>query len=155
MEDILPQGERGLSLRITPTEGEIATLLERIHEFADEAALPPALGYRLALAAEELAVNTLHHGAGAHLIAMRLRPSGDGWELTVEDDGPAFDPLLQPEADTESDLDDRAIGGLGLHLIRGFARALRYERGDGRNRLTALFVAGPPPDARIADGDSA
>lgn len=141
MEDILPEGARGLSLRIAATQSEVETLLERIHDFADEAALPPALGYRLALAAEELAVNVLSHGVGAHFLAMRLLPSGDGWELTMEDDGPAFDPLLQPEADTASDLDDRAVGGLGLHLIRGFARALRYERSDGCNRLTALFGA--------------
>ena len=56
--------------------------------------------------------------------------------VTIEDDGIAFDPLAAPEAQPMSGLDDARIGGFGIKLFRESSHSARYERSEGRNRLT-------------------
>ncbi|GAB0115899.1 ATP-binding protein [Acidisoma sp. C75] len=140
-----PEGPQDFRRRIAPTEAEVGALIDEVHAFADEAGLEPGQAYRIALAAEELTVNILTHSTGVQDIALSIRPVATGWQLTVEDDGAPFDPLSRPPADTESALEERAVGGLGLHLILQFANALDYQRAGGHNRLTAVFATGPRP----------
>jgi len=49
----------------------------------------------------------------------------------------AFDPLVQaPAPDTTSDIKTRAVGGLGVHLVRPVTDLASYERKDNQNRHT-------------------
>ena len=56
--------------------------------------------------------------------------------LVMEDNGQPFDPTQDMDADVTSSLEERAIGGLGLHLVKSFADRVSYEFVAGRNRLT-------------------
>ena len=47
-----------------------------------------------------------------------------------------FDPTKQAEADTTLSVEERAIGGLGIHLVRQIMDVISYERIDGFNVLT-------------------
>ena len=58
-----------------------------------------------------------------------------GVMLTVEDDGPAFDPLSLPAPDLTASLEARRVGGLGVFLVRQVMDSVRYERRDTTNRL--------------------
>ena len=53
----------------------------------------------------------------------------------VEDDGQPFNPLEAPEADTTKPLEERTIGGLGIHLARKLIDGLEYQRQEGKNLL--------------------
>lgn len=53
--------------------------------------------------------------------------------------GSPFDPREAPAPDLNSALDERDIGGLGLHLLRTLAEGLDYERRDGAN-LTRFWI---------------
>jgi len=55
---------------------------------------------------------------------------------TVSDDGKAFNPLEQSPPDIHAPLEDRKIGGLGIHLLRTLMEKVEYRRDDGRNHLT-------------------
>ena len=44
-----------------------------------------------------------------------------------------FNPLELPRPDTDSSLDDRAIGGLGIHFVRTLMNDMTYRREGGRN----------------------
>ncbi|EHL99969.1 ATPase/histidine kinase/DNA gyrase B/HSP90 domain protein [Acetobacteraceae bacterium AT-5844] len=127
-----------LDLRLPPTAEGIGTMLDRLEAYAEDASLPPALASHLCLICEELAANIAEHAtpAGASLIAVTVRPEGAALRVMVEDDGPAFDPLHAPAPDTAAPLEERAIGGLGLHFVRTLAREVCYARADGRNRLS-------------------
>jgi len=59
-------------------------------------------------------------------------------ELAVEvgDQGVEFDPLAASPPDLTLDLAQRPIGGLGIHLLKSFAKSLTYRREQGWNRLT-------------------
>jgi serine/threonine-protein kinase RsbW len=44
--------------------------------------------------------------------------------------------------DTDLPLEEREIGGLGVHFAKVMTRELAYAREDGRNRVIAVFDAG-------------
>ncbi|MBQ7514526.1 MAG: ATP-binding protein [Prevotella sp.] len=56
--------------------------------------------------------------------------------LVVKDYGAPFDPTQHAEVDIDAELDERAIGGLGIHLVRTIMDSVVYQRtADGYNRL--------------------
>ena len=67
---------------------------------------------------------------------MRLSVEPGEMRVDVEDDGQPFNPLEAPEADTTNPLEERTIGGLGVHLVRKLMDGLEYKRQGERNLLT-------------------
>ena len=59
-------------------------------------------------------------------------------EFIITDSGVAFDPTVVPEADTTLSAAERAIGGLGIHLVRQIMDEVRYQRLDDKNILTLI-----------------
>jgi serine/threonine-protein kinase RsbW len=109
--------------------------------FATAERLPEAERAHLTLLVEELLTNLGKYGydlGGAGQAELTLTRDGDRVTLTVVDDGRAFDPLAAPPPDFEQPVEDRPLGGLGLHLIRSLSETASYEYRDGRNRLTLI-----------------
>jgi anti-sigma regulatory factor (Ser/Thr protein kinase) len=92
------------------------------------------------LALEEAVTNVIHHGyidGQPHEFTVALAAAADGRVTAiVTDDAPAFDPVARAPVDTSLPLEQRPIGGLGVHLIKNLMDSVRYERRDGRNVLT-------------------
>ena len=119
---------------------EIPRIAETVEAFCTRHALAPGLAMHLTLALDELATNAITHGLGSDpardgAIRLRLARDGDSVHAVIEDDGPPFDPLSVPPADTAQALEARDIGGLGVHIVRAVMDELRYERRDGMNRV--------------------
>ena len=56
--------------------------------------------------------------------------------LVIKDHGTPFDPTQHAEVDIDAELDERTIGGLGIHLVRTIMDTVEYQRtADGYNRL--------------------
>ena len=98
----------------------------------------------LAIAIDELVSNVAKYGtrpdaAPSVSLAFRVRPGAI--EVEIADSGPPFDPLGAAAPDVHGALEERPIGGLGLHLVRKLADESRYERKDGLNvvRLVRKF----------------
>ena len=118
---------------------EIGRLAEAIDDFCGEHGLGGEVAHAFNLALDELLTNTISYGyddAETHRITIGLSVSGPRVTAVVEDDGRAFDPTQAGEPDIEADLDDRPIGGLGIHFVRAMMDEIGYERVEGRNRLT-------------------
>lgn len=119
----------------------VARAVERIEVLLTDAGCAATDAQLFAAAAEEILVNVANHAwpAGEHRTfdAWLTMAHGAGTlqaRLVVEDDGIAFDPTRQARApDLDSDLDDRAIGGLGVHMVRRLTDEQRYARVGGRN----------------------
>lgn len=134
-----------LSLRIAPETEAVPELLDAIEAWCEAAELGPATAHRIGVVVEELAANVAMHGTGgpdgATFVAVSLAAEPGGIRAVVEDDGRPFDPLAQAAPDTDAALEDREVGGLGVHFARVMARELAYAREGGLNRVTALFDA--------------
>lgn len=63
---------------------------------------------------------------------------GEKLVFTVSDSGIPFDPTQKPEADITLSAEERAIGGLGIHLVRQLMDEITYERTEDKNILTLI-----------------
>jgi serine/threonine-protein kinase RsbW len=64
--------------------------------------------------------------------------------LTIEDDGPPFDPLSLPPPDVTASLEERRVGGLGVFLVRQMMDEVSYQRTGKRNQLRTSKRVAPP-----------
>ena len=128
-----------------PTVGQAADALDA---FCAAERLPADVAWRLRVALDEIVANIVAHGThGAQADEARpgtsLEPALDVWfhregtlvEVTVADDGPAFDPLARPDPVVTLPLDSRQPGGLGIALVKALMDEVRYAR-TTRNVLT-------------------
>jgi anti-sigma regulatory factor (Ser/Thr protein kinase) len=96
--------------------------------------------YAVELVLEEVLTNQFKYAAAPIDLMLHVEPRLA--VLQFEDGGAAFDPLQAPTPPSPSSLDEAKVGGLGLMLVRRFARTARYERIGERNRLTIGVTLG-------------
>jgi anti-sigma regulatory factor (Ser/Thr protein kinase) len=95
--------------------------------------------FNIELILEESLMNVIWHAfsdQAEHRIDLLVQVEPQEIVLRFEDDGIAFDPLQASEPVLPTSLDDAVPGGLGLMLVRKFAKSVAYERSGDRNRLT-------------------
>jgi anti-sigma regulatory factor (Ser/Thr protein kinase) len=91
------------------------------------------------LVLEEVLTNLIKYAftdGAAHRIELMVELEPDEIILRFDDDGKAFNPLDAPAPTLPGSIEEAVPGGLGLVLVRGFAKSVDYERRDGHNRLT-------------------
>jgi len=140
--------EADAMLVIRPELAEFVRIADWTEAFAQATNLPGRTKFAIELCIEEAVSNVIRHGfANAtpeatheHGIRLALAQGESGVVLTIEDDAPAFDPLGVAAPVRAESLEDAAVGGQGVELMRRFARDLAYERRDGVNRLTLGFA---------------
>jgi anti-sigma regulatory factor (Ser/Thr protein kinase) len=129
-----------LDLRIGNRLQEIPEAAARIEDFAEHHALPSAAVARLNLCLDELLTNIVRYAfeeAGSHTIAIRVTALDGRLRAEIADNGRPFDPLTQaPEPDVDANLEDRAVGGLGVYLVKQLMDRAEYAYRDGQNQIT-------------------
>ena len=122
---------------------ELGRLAEAVDDFSERNELPAETRFELQLCLEELVLNVVNHGfdnPGEHDIRVGIEVNDDAGRVLivrVVDDGREFDPLTDtPAPDLDANLEDRAVGGLGVFLVRKIMDEVSYHREDGLNHLT-------------------
>jgi serine/threonine-protein kinase RsbW/sigma-B regulation protein RsbU (phosphoserine phosphatase) len=131
-------GER-LNLRIVNDLAELSRVAESVDEFCASHAIPAGCAFKLNVALEELLTNTISYGyddSGRHEIAIDIAREGETIVTEVSDDARSFDPLNAPPPDLDSAIENRRVGGLGVHLVKTLMDDVRYAYRDGRNHIT-------------------
>lgn len=91
---------------------------------------------RLAIVLEELLLNvTTYNGAPPPTVELTFVRQPLALQLDIEDDGVAFDPTVAAPPNLSDDVDDRALGGLGIHMVMRLMDEVTYTREGNRNRL--------------------
>ena len=128
-----------LRVTIPARLSEVPELSSMVEAFGDANGLPDPKVFVINLALDELITNTVAHGLDEMAeaeIRITMRVVAGTLILVMEDNGQPFDPMEDTNADVTSSLEERAVGGLGLHLVKSFADRISYEFVEGRNRLT-------------------
>lgn len=129
------------AFRIENERPAIARLLDRIEPLLTRERVAETEGYALCVALDEVLANVAtyaYQGEDRCYIDVRLSFDSDSIVAEIEDDGIAFDPLEAAEPDTTLPLEERPVGGLGIHLVRQLMDEVVYRRDGGRNRLTLV-----------------
>ena len=130
-------------LEVGPAEDEsvddaLRHMEQSIEEFGHQEDWPDDLIFKLHLILEELGLNAMTYG-GASSVRIVISGEADTVKIEISDDGGAFDPLNEaPQPNVEAALEERSVGGLGLHLVRTLTNDLSYRREGDRNHLTLV-----------------
>ena len=99
---------------------------------------------RVILALDEAFVNVITHGygqAGSAPIELSMDRKDNGFEFSLLDRAPLFDPLKAPGPDLETHGDSGKNHGLGIHLYTTIMKTTHAARPGGGNILTMFKAA--------------
>jgi serine/threonine-protein kinase RsbW len=100
---------------------------------------------RLNIVLEELLVNVgTYNGTPPPSVELTFTREPLALELVIEDDGVAFDPTALETPNLSDNIDERAVGSLGVHIVMKLMDEVRYLRDGNINRLVLrkFLVAG-------------
>jgi anti-anti-sigma factor len=132
------------------------TELERVSRFITEFGQRQGLSTRtvgeLDLAVSEIVTNIISYAyddTHEHKIVVRLAVKANDVAVEIEDDGRPFDPVSVAAPPLDLPLEQRPVGGLGIHLVRKLTDAVAYQRLHDKNLLRLRKAAsGPAASAR-------
>jgi serine/threonine-protein kinase RsbW len=113
-------------------------LMEGATQFLESQSVDAQAVYRINLALEEMVTNIIKYGydePGRHKIEVTLEVGTKEVALVIVDDGHDFNPLLHERKPPADKLEDREIGGLGIHLMKKLLDHMEHRREGGRNIL--------------------
>ena len=127
-------------------KSEVGKLQQFMEGAAKEFGIPDDIHLSLNLAVEEAVVNVINYAYPEGTVGeielnvtnapvADLPDSAKAVRFTLIDKGKPFDPTTQGEADITSELDERPIGGLGIHLTRSIMDRMEYRREGDSNVL--------------------
>jgi sigma-B regulation protein RsbU (phosphoserine phosphatase) len=129
-----------LSITIKNELAELEEVNQALAQFSELHQLPADVSMAISLALDEIITNIVEYGyqdQEEHLIDVRISLEEGQLTLVIEDDGVPFDPLDAESPDTNSSLEKRPIGGLGIHLVRNAMDEVAYNY---RNEMNCLVM---------------
>jgi len=122
---------------------ELGRLYPWFESATAELALPAKLAYAIQLVLEEAVSNAAIHGFDPETqgaLSLSLRVTSERLVIVLRDGGRPFNPLTDAPARVKpKSLEDAAIGGLGITLMRQYCSDLHYRRIGDENELTMAF----------------
>ena len=127
-----------LSIKVKSDREELDGITAAVEAFSVDEAWSPDLLFRINLVIEELVLNIMDYGYDddQHEIEINLESNTESVTIDIIDEGRAFDPLKDaPIPDINAPLEERTVGGLGVHLARTMMDGITYHRDETRNHL--------------------
>lgn len=129
-----------LTLSIPEDEDALEQTLGKVDELAEAHDWPATAAYQIRLAIEEIVLNVIKYGVvGGGQIDIDISTGQDAVSVRISDNGKAFDPTHDSEVpDTDAELHDRPIGGLGVFLVGRVMDEFHYVREQDLNVVTLI-----------------
>lgn len=115
---------------------------EQLAKMCIEWEISKDVAFSMNLALEEIVTNIINHGYSGKEdcdITIRFTLETKNLRVQIKDGAPEFNPLevAEPE-DLDKPLEERNIGGLGIHLVKKFTDNFSYRRNNNKNITTLL-----------------
>jgi len=126
-------------VRIENDLSEIAKADEKLDNFAEQFGVPPAIAATFHIIFDDLLNNVISYGFNdeqRHFIDISLGLTASSLIVSITDDGVPFNPLAETAPDTTLSIEDRPIGGLGIHIVVNMVDDISYQRTADKNVLT-------------------
>jgi len=127
-----------LAISIANRAGELARVADLLDRFGAEHGLDSEVVADMQIALDEVLTNIgkyAHADNAAQQIDICLTVRENVLEAVIEDGGAPFDPLQVASPDLGAPLQQRRVGGIGIHFVRNLLDEVSYERTGDRNRL--------------------
>ncbi len=125
-------------LTIEATVENLATVTEFITSSLEEKNCSMKTIMQMELVIEEIFVNVASYAYRPNVGNVTICKEFDNQSITISfiDSGVDYNPLEHEDPDTNAEIEDRDIGGLGIFLVKKNVDEISYERKDGQNILT-------------------
>lgn len=130
-----------LKLFFSNSAEEAPRMARRVEYFLHECNVNQEIINKILLCVDELITNIIAHAYDddlEHAVLLEAHVYDDFIELELRDDGTPFDPTNQTRPDTKLSIENRGIGGLGIHLVMTLMDKVEYERIGDYNVLRAV-----------------
>jgi len=126
-------------VRIENDLSEIAKVDETLDDFAEQFGVPPAIAATFHIIFDDLLNNVISYGYNdeqRHFIDISLELTANSLIVSIADVGVPFNPLAETAPDTTLSIEDRQLGGLGVHIVVNMVDDVSYQRTADKNVLT-------------------
>lgn len=121
---------------------ELQRFITTLTEFARVGGLPEEVSFSVQLAIDELFTNIVSYGyddEDSHQVVIKMSVQDRELRIDLIDDAKQFDPLHEAaQPDLDASLEDRRIGGVGIHLVKTMMDDVSYKYEDSKNHLTLV-----------------
>jgi anti-sigma regulatory factor (Ser/Thr protein kinase) len=120
-----------LTLHFANSAEEAPRIARRIEYYLHDQQISDSIINKILLCVDELITNIIAHAytdKDEHAVLLECRINEQAIELELRDDGVPFDPTTQTRPDTKLSLENRDIGGLGIHLVATLMDKVEYQR---------------------------
>ena len=127
-----------ITFKLSNRLSELETLNKKIDKFAAQVGIPNKCIFEIHLVLEELFANITSYGyrdEKDHWVNVSMSCENDIMTIQIEDDGIPFNPLEFEKPNLKCSVEDREIGGLGIHLVKHYIKECAYERRGNKNIL--------------------
>ncbi|WP_241420698.1 ATP-binding protein [Candidatus Contubernalis alkaliaceticus] len=117
---------------------ELERLANLLEKFGEVNHLPLKAIMDINLALDEIFTNIVSYGFeddNEHFINIHISKVGKELTIKIEDSGVPFNPLEVPDPELNLPLEERTIGGLGIHFVKNMVQKIKYERLQDKNVL--------------------
>lgn len=128
---------KALKINLTKNISDLTILVTKLEQFFQENNIP-SISMPMTLILEELYTNTITHGASDGrdvFIEINLGINKDELIMTYKDNGIPFNVLELPEPDLTASIENREVGGLGVHYVKALTDSVEYEYVEKHNVL--------------------
>ena len=123
-----------------PEIQEIENVYSFISRFFSDCEIDISIENLFKMAVDEILSNIVYYGfeesqEGA-IVVVSIQIDSNAVSITFRDNGKPFDPLSIEEPDISLGIDERQMGGLGIHIIKNSFNEVHYSFENGYNVLT-------------------
>jgi anti-sigma regulatory factor (Ser/Thr protein kinase) len=138
-----PEETAGPKLELTVPNhlSENSRVKKHFDTFAEDYGIPEKIRLKMNVVFDELLTNIISYAYQddkEHDIKIKVELSADRLKVSMVDGGIPFNPLGVETPDTELPLEERKIGGLGIHLVRNMMDKVSYRRRIDKNVITVV-----------------
>jgi sigma-B regulation protein RsbU (phosphoserine phosphatase) len=130
-----------LELMVPNRLSETSRVKKHFDTFAEDYGIPEKVRLKINVVFDELLTNIISYAYQdnkEHDIGIKVELSADRLKVSMVDDGIPFNPLGVETPDTGLPLEERKIGGLGIHLVRNMMDKVSYRRRIHKNVITVV-----------------
>lgn len=109
-----------------------------IDELFNKGTIDEGMSIKLNLVVEEMFTNIVNYAYSDkefHQIDIIIEFGGGIFSTTLIDDGKEFNPLQHKVQDLNAPVEQRQLGGLGIHLMKNIMDEYEYKRENDKNIL--------------------
>lgn len=125
---------------------EISRVSEQFDQFVQSNNINDKIKQQMKMVLDELLNNTISYGFpdhDDHEIEIQFECTSARLITRITDDGIPFNPFIAKTPDTTLSIEDRAIGGLGILLVKKVVDKVEYQRRMNQNHIILIKDINP------------